>query len=234
MANSQKDVSGQKTKRYRPKKNVQEKTKLKIVTPRYSARKNLPVTGNSKSSSQKKKPKKSKVSPATEGGSDYYDDDDAQSIFQSSVQDLVQEERNEPKRFLEFGDYIHRESFGAGSMMEGIVSRPSLPWQKFENSDELAEIQPESIPTRHTPKWPNVPALSEKSSSSMANKYFFQPCDWSGSVYSLDEKIGKSTKDLDDLDMTDPCVPERPCVLCKMSIGNNCLSMIPCYEQPYL
>ena len=105
--------------------------------------------------------------------------------------------------------------------MEGIVSRPSLPCQKFENSDELAEIQPESIPIRHTPKWPNVPALSEKSSSSMANKYFFQPCDWSGSVYSLDEKIGKSTKDLDDLDMTDPCVPERPCVLCKMSIGNN-------------
>ena len=87
MANSQKDVSGQKTKRYRPKKNVQEKTKLKIVTPRYSARKNLPVKGNSKSSSQKKNPKKSKVFPATEGGSDYYDDDDAQSIFQSSVQD---------------------------------------------------------------------------------------------------------------------------------------------------
>ena len=137
------------------------------------------------------------------------------------VQDLVQEERNEPKHFLEFGDYIHRESFRAGSIMEAIVSRPSLAWQKFENSDELAEIQPESIPTRHTPKWPNVPALSEKSSSSMANNYFFQPCDWSGSVYSLDEKIGKSTKDLDDLDMTDPCVPERPCVLCKMSIGNN-------------
>ena len=88
MANSQKDVSGQKTKRYRPKKNVQEKTKLKIVTPRYSARKNLTVTGNSKSSSQKKKPKKSKVFPATESSSDYYDDDDAQSIFQSSVQVL--------------------------------------------------------------------------------------------------------------------------------------------------
>lgn len=232
MANSQKDVSGQKTKRYRPKKNVQEKTKLKIVTPRYSARKNLTVTGNSKSSSQKKKPKKSKVFPATEGSSDYYDDDDAQSIFQSSVQD--KEERNEPKRFLEFGDYIHKESFRPGSIMEGIVSRPSLPCQKLENSDELAEIKLESIPIRHTPKWPNVPALSEKSSSSMANKYFFQPCDWSGSVYSLDEKIGKSTKDLDDLDMTDPCVPERPCVLCKMSIGNNRLSMIPCYEQPYL
>ena len=110
--------------------------------------------------------------------------------------------------------------------MEAIVSRPSLAWQKFENSDELAEIQPESIPTRHAPKWPNVPALSEKSSSSMANKYFFQPCDWSGSVYSLDEKIGKSTKDLDDLDMTDPCVPERPCVLCKMSIGNNRLRQL--------
>ena len=45
------------------------------------------VLSNSKSSSQKKKPKKSKVFPATEGGSDYYDDDDAQSIFQSSVQD---------------------------------------------------------------------------------------------------------------------------------------------------
>lgn len=204
---------------------------MKIVTPRYSARKNLSVPNHSKSSSQKKKPKKSKIFPATAHcSSDYYDDDDAHSIFQSSVQDLVQEERNEPKRFLEFGDYIHR----AGSMMEGIVSRPSLPWQKFENSDDLAVIQPESIPTKDTQKWPNVPALSEKSSSSMTNKYFFQPCDWSGSVYSLDEKIGKSTKDLDDLDMTDPCVPERPCVLCKMSIGNNCLSMIPCYEQPYL
>ena len=110
--------------------------------------------------------------------------------------------------------------------MEGIVSRPSLACQKLENSDELAEIKLESIPIRHTPKWPNVPALSEKSSSSMANKYFFQPCDWSGSVYSLDEKIGKSTKDLDDLDMTDPCVPERPCVLCKMSIGNNRLRQL--------
>ena len=47
----------------------------------------------------------------TEGSSDYYDDDDAHSIFQSSVQDLVQEERNEPKPFLEFGDYIHRKEF---------------------------------------------------------------------------------------------------------------------------
>ena len=110
--------------------------------------------------------------------------------------------------------------------MGGIVSRQSLAWQKFENSDELAEIQPESTPARHTPKWPNVPALSEKWSSSMANNYFFQPCDWSGSVYSLDEKIGKSTKDLDDLDMTDPCVPERPCVLCKMSVGNNRLRQL--------
>ena len=43
---------------------------------------------------------------------------------------------------------INQEFLGAGSMMEGIVSRPSLPWQKFENSDDLAVIQPESIPTK--------------------------------------------------------------------------------------
>lgn len=195
-----------KKKRLQSRKKPQDKTTTAVATPRYFAKRNLVPP---KSSSQKKK-QKQKDLITCEGASEYIEED------MDEYESELDAERNEPKSSLNLGDYINRMPFEVDSRKDTLSSN----------------IPPLKSPQAPPPSWPSVPKLSENPELFYGN--FIQPVEWPSMIdyqdYSVSEKSQKSSTGLVDLDMSDPCLPRRPCLLCRVSYGRNS-DIIPCYEQ---
>jgi len=183
-----------------------------IATRWYFAKRNFVPP---KSFNQKKK-QKDRVMVTSEGAWEYIDEDEHE-LFQSFTESELEAKVEEPKPSLKLGDYIQRKPIEIDSNKE-VLSSDTIPTSK---SLQIASLS-----------WPYVPKITENPESFYGN--FIQPLEWPSMIdyqdYSGSEKSPKSSSGLVDLDVSDPCLPRRPCLLCRMSYGRNS-GIVPCYEQ---
>ena len=193
--------------------------------PRHFSTKKKPADSKSSSSQKKKqKSKKPKIEPLLVGTNDCYDDEEeygSQSLPDTEIDTNV--EGRLRKLSLNLGDYIYREPVIEVELEKDILL-PSTPPPKCSEVVSLSEYEPPIL------TWPFVPKLSED--SSLVSSNFVQPThwmiDWDCYNCSKPPKMPKSSLGLVDLDLSDPCMPERPCLLCRMNRHSN---TVPCYEQ---
>ena len=212
MANLEEVMRG---RRRQSRQKIQDKAATTVVTPRYFTKRNQVPP---KSSSQKKKQKKNALITSEEV-SEYIDENDDEKSLLSKLESEFDMERDEPKPSLNLGDYINRMPFDIDA----------------KKDTQLPDIQPSKSPQTPPLSWPYIPRLSENPELFYGN--FIQPLEWPSMIDYQDypvsqtvQKSQKSSRGLVDLDMSDPCLPRRPCLLCRMSYGRNS-DFIPCYEQ---
>ena len=196
--------------------------------PRHFSTKKNPADSKSSSQKKKQKSKKPKIEPLLVGTNDCYDDDEeygSQSLpdteFDTDVEGRLR------KLSLNLGDYIYREPVTEVELKKDLLL-PSTPPSKCSEVVSLSEYGT----SQPILSWPFVPKLSEN--SSLVSKNFVQPTHWSSMIDCYDcsrpPKMAKSSLGLVDLDLSDPCMPGSPCLLCRMNRWSHS-NMVPCYEQ---